>query len=39
MPTTQPIRNKKQVHEITEYYLNRGELRNYLLDGVDTRLY
>lgn len=31
MAATQPIRNKKQVREISEYFLNRGELRNYIL--------
>jgi len=31
MSTTQPIRNKQQVHELVEYYLKRGELSNYLL--------
>jgi len=40
MPTTQPIRNKNQVRELTDYYLIRGELRNYLLIimGVHTAL-
>jgi len=40
MPTTQPIRNKNQVREISEYYLNKGELRNYLLIimGIHTAL-
>ena len=31
MSTTQPIRNKDQVHELADYYLKRGELRNYVL--------
>jgi len=31
VPTTQPIRNKYQVRELSQFYLNRGELRNYLL--------
>ncbi len=31
MAITQPIRDKNNVCKITEYYLNRGELRNYLL--------
>jgi integrase len=31
MSATQPIRNKHQVHELAEYYLKRGELRNHLL--------
>jgi len=31
MSTTQPIRNNNQVRDLAEYYLNLGELRNYLL--------
>ncbi len=31
MKTTQPIRNKKQVRALTEYYLRKGQLRNYAL--------
>jgi len=31
MSTTQPIRNKNEVRELTEYYLNKGKLRNHLL--------
>ena len=31
MPTTQPIRDKKHVRALSEYYFKRGELRNYLL--------
>jgi integrase len=40
MATTQPIRNKHQVRELTEYYLKRGEIRNYVLIvmGVHTAL-
>ena len=40
MSATQPIRNKKQVRELSEYYLKRGELRNHLLIvmGVHTAL-
>jgi integrase len=40
MSATQPIRNKHQIREMAEYYLNRGELRNHLLIvmGVHTGL-
>ena len=40
MATTEPIRNKKQVRELAEYYLRRGQLRNYVLVvlGVYTAL-
>jgi integrase len=40
MATTQPIRNKHQVRELAEYYLKRGEIRNYVLIvmGVHTAL-
>ena len=31
MGTTQPIRSKNEIRELTNYYLNRGELRNYVL--------
>ena len=31
MKTTEPIRNKQQISDLTMYYLNRGEIRNYLL--------
>ena len=31
MKTTQPIRNKHQVRALAEYYLKRGQLRNYVL--------
>jgi len=31
MSTTQPIRNKEQIRELTNYYLKRGEPRNHLL--------
>jgi integrase len=31
MKTTEPIRDKRQVRELKEYYLKRGELRNHLL--------
>ena len=31
MSTTEPIRDKKQVFELSEYYLTRGETRNYVL--------
>ena len=38
--TTEPIRNKKQVRQLAEYYLNRGQIRNYILVvlGVHTAL-
>lgn len=40
MATTQPIRNKKQIRELAEYYLQKGQLRNYVLIvlGVHTAL-
>jgi integrase len=40
MATTQPIRDKHQVRELAEYYLKRGQLRNYVLVvlGVYTAL-
>ena len=31
MATTQPIRNKQKVREISTYYLKKGHLRNYVL--------
>ena len=31
MSTTQPIRSKEQIRELTNYYLKRGEPRNHLL--------
>ena len=40
MATTQPIRNKQDVRDISMYYLKRGQLRNHLLIvlGVHTAL-
>jgi integrase len=40
MSTTQPIRNKNQIRELANYYLKRGQLRNYVLIvvGVHTAL-
>jgi integrase len=40
MATTEPIRNKKQVRQLAEYYLNCGQLRNHVLVvlGVYTAL-
>jgi integrase len=40
MSTTQPIRNKHQIRELAEYYLHKGQLRNYVLIvlGVHTAL-
>ena len=40
MSTTQPIRNKDHVRQLAGYYLNRGELRNYVLIilGINTAL-
>jgi len=37
---TEPIRNKKQVRQLAEYYLNQGQLRNHVLVvlGVYTAL-
>ena len=31
MQTTDPIRNKKHIRQMAEYFLKRGKLRNYLL--------
>ena len=31
MKTTDPIRNKRHIREMAEYYLRRGKMRNYLL--------
>jgi len=31
MATTQPIRNKQQVRQLSEYYLKQGQIRNYVL--------
>ena len=31
MATTQPIRSKQQVKELMEYYLHKGQIRNYIL--------
>jgi integrase len=31
MKTTEPIRDPRQVRRLTEYYLKRGQLRNYVL--------
>ena len=31
MATTQPIRSKKQLHELTAYYLKLGKIRNHVL--------
>jgi len=31
MATTQPIRSKHQIRQLTEYYLRKGQLRNYVL--------
>jgi integrase len=40
MTTTQPIRNKHQVRELSEYYLKLGEIRNHVLIvmGIHTAL-
>jgi integrase len=40
MAATEPIRNKKQVKELANFYLQRGQLRNHLLIimGVHTAL-
>ena len=31
MATTEPIRDKKQVRQLVEHYLNRGQIRNHVL--------
>ena len=38
--TTEPIRNKQQIREMADYFLNRGQLRNHILFimGVHTAL-
>jgi integrase len=40
MATTEPIRNKNQIRELAGYYLQKGQLRNYVLIllGVHTAL-
>ena len=40
MKLTQPIRNKNQVRQLAEYYLKKGQIRNYVLVtlGVHTAL-
>lgn len=40
MAATQPIRDKKQIRELSEYYLNKGQIRNYVLivAGLHTAL-
>ncbi len=40
MATTQPIRNKQQIKALAEYYLHKGEIRNYVLIvlGIHTAL-
>lgn len=40
MAATEPIRNKKQLKELAQYYLERGQLRNYtmIIMGVYTVL-
>ncbi|MDR1908224.1 MAG: tyrosine-type recombinase/integrase [Holosporales bacterium] len=40
MATTEPIRNKTDVRALAEYYLRRGQIRNYVLVvlGVHTAL-
>jgi integrase len=40
MAATEPIRNKRQVRELSEYYLKRGQLRNHILIvlGIHTAL-
>ena len=40
MATTEPIRNKRQIRQLAEYYRNRGQIRNYVLIvlGVHTAL-
>ena len=31
MKATEPIRDRRQVRELTDYYLKRGQIRNYVL--------
>lgn len=40
MATTEPIRNKQELHDMAEYFRSRGEFRNYALIvlGVYTAL-
>lgn len=40
MAITEPVRNKQQVKELTDYYLRKGSLRNYVLIvlGIHTAL-
>ncbi len=36
MATTEPIRNKKELKKLADYFLNKGELRNYVLIVLGT---
>lgn len=40
MAATEPIRDKKQLKELAEYYLEKGQIRNYtlIIMGVYTAL-
>ena len=40
MATTQPIRNKKEIRELVQFYLKRGQIRNHVLIvlGIHTAL-
>jgi integrase len=37
MKTTEPIRNKHQIRELMAYYLNLGQIRNYVLIMLSLR--
>ena len=36
MAATEPIRNKNQLRELGDYFLKRGQLRNYTLVVMGT---
>ena len=40
MKTTEPIRDKRQIRQLVDYYLKRGQIRNYVLIvmGIHTAL-
>lgn len=39
MGTIQPIRRNEQIESLKEYFLSKGEIRNYVLVTMGTPLY